>query len=167
MTITSETVRKAAKAAKAYRDQVVAALEVARALGADTSGGGYVADALADGLDRVADAMDGMVPLPVGADKSPLRPEEHVWGEDGREWVVTAIAGDGYGVWIREPRKPEGAAKPARGRWFTHERPDSFERVIRDAIDAGEVTRAAELPTPEDRVRALVARCERLAGELR
>lgn len=167
MDITSETIRRAAKAARAYRDPGDAALEVARALGADTSGGGYVADVLADGLDRVADAMDGMVPLPVGADKSPLRPEEHVWGVDGKEWVVAAIASDGYGVWIREPQKPMGAAKPARSRWFTHERPDSFERVIRDAIDAGEVTRAAELPTPEDRVRALVARCERLAGGAR
>nr|WP_314639764.1 hypothetical protein [uncultured Olsenella sp.] len=167
-TITSDTVRKAAeKARERPGDTAGAVISAAETLGIDTSGFGYLVDALADALVNVADAMDGMVPLLVGADGEPLRPEEHVWGEDGREWVVTAIASDGYDVWIRELGKPKGAAKPARSRWFTHECPDSFERVIRDAIDAGEVTRAAELPTPDDRVRALVARCERLAGGAR
>lgn len=162
MTITSDTVRKAAKAARNNKLETSrAAVEVARGLGADTSGSGYIVDALADALDRVADAMDGMMPLPVGAYGEPLRPEEHVWGGDGREWVVTAIASDGYDVWIRELGKQQGAAKPARSGWFTHERPETWKRIISDAIDLGSWC-------PKNtgcKFDALVARCERLAGE--
>ncbi|WP_072500555.1 hypothetical protein [Olsenella phocaeensis] len=161
-TITSDTIRKAAeKARERPGDTAGAVICAVEMLGIDTSGFGYIVDALADALDRVADAMDGMMPLPVGAYGEPLRPEEHVWGGDGREWVVTAIASDGYDVWIRELGKQQGAAKPARSGWFTHERPETWKRIISDAIDLGSWC-------PKNtgcKFDALVARCERLAGE--
>lgn len=165
MTITSETIRKAAKAARAYRDPGDAALEVARALGVDTSGGGYVVDALADGLDRVADAMDATMPLPVGADGEPIRPGDGVWDEDGTHGVVTSLTvcdgrAEAYVMY------DDGIARECPGR-LAHERPDSFERVIRDAYDLGGWSEEMVGDGPGYSVEDLVARCERLAGELR
>lgn len=166
MTITSETIRKAAKAARNDKLEVGrAALWAARALGVDTSGGGYVADALADGLDRVADAMDGMMPLPVGADGEPIRPGDDVWDEDGTQGVVTSLTvGDGRAE--AYVMYDDGVARECPDR-LTHERPDSFERVVRDAFALGGWSEEMVGDGPDYSVEDLVARCERLAGGAR
>ena len=163
MQVTAGMVRKAAEAARSTHDTGTAALLVGDALSVDMGKSGWLSYALADALGNVADAMDGMVPLPVGADGEPIRPGDGVWDEDGTQGVVTSLTVCD-GCVEAYVRYDDGIVQERPDR-LAHEHPDSFERVVRDAIKAGEVTRAAELPTPEDRVRALVARRERLAGE--
>lgn len=166
MDITSYTVRKAAKVARDGRlDASEAAFEVASVLGADTSGGGYVADALADGLVRVADAMDAMMPLPVGADGEPIRPGDGVWNENGIHGVVTSLTvcngrAEAY------VRYDDGIVQERPDR-LAHERPDSFERVVRDAFALGGWSEEMVGDGPGYSVEDLVARCEHLAGGAR
>ncbi|WP_072500344.1 hypothetical protein [Olsenella phocaeensis] len=166
MTITSETIRKAAQVARDNRLETSdAALEVAMMLGTDTSGGGYVADALADGLVRVADAMDAMMPLPVGADGEPIRPGDGVWDEDGTQGVVTSLTVCD-GCVEAYVRYDDGIVQERPDR-LAHEHPDSFERVVRDAFALGGWSEEMVGDGPGYSVEDLVARCEHLAGGAR
>lgn len=165
MTITSETIRKAARAARKAHDTGAAAFELADASGVDASGSGYISDLLADGLDRVADAMDAMMPLPVGADGEPIRPGEGVWDEDGTQGVVTSLTVCD-GCVEAYVRYDDGIVQERPDR-LAHEHPDSFERVVRDAFALGGWSEEMVGDGPGYSVEDLVARCERLAGELR
>nr|WP_314638696.1 hypothetical protein [uncultured Olsenella sp.] len=161
MTITSGTIRKAAeKARERQGDTAGTVINAVETLGVDTSDYSYIADALADGLDRVADAMDGMVPLPVGADGEPIRVGDVVYAtDDNRLCHVEAV---GRGLVLLDTSF--GDIKML-SESVTHERPDSFERIIRDAYDLGGWSEEMVGDGPDYSVEDLVERCRRLAGE--
>ena len=95
-----------------------------------------------------------VVECPSASDGLPLRIGETVWGQDGKAWRLTAIG----------PTHVFGRAtgskndKRLRPEWLTHERPDSWAAIERDArtIDGA----CTDLMSAAD----LVARCKRLAG---
>lgn len=88
---------------------------------------------------RIA-AIDGEVYVrcPMGKDDRAIRPGETVYGEDGRAWKLKAVgptfcyADEG------------GRSYRLRAEWLTHERPDSWSRLLADLRDAGEGARSVE-----------------------
>jgi hypothetical protein len=70
-----------------------------------------------------------------GKDGLPIRLHEDVWGEDGKKWRIVGI-GERY-VWgEREGTKGQRRLKPE---WLAHEEPDSFERILDDAVNTSPV----------------------------
>lgn len=102
---------------------------------------------------------------------------EHYYGGDGRKWRVLAIApGDQYDVvgvpegvssagWWDYLELPDALAlwKPLRHTWLSVEKPDTWERIIYDAVSAGQ----SPMEVPAHIYHGLVARCKRLAGDTR
>ena len=95
---------------------------------------------------------------PRGRDGEPLQVGEVTYGEDGHAWLLTAV-GPNY-VYAHDPEG--GEDKRLRPKWLTHEAPDSWERLERDAV---RLDLAAWARPPVDISAVdLVARCKRLAG---
>ena len=71
-------------------------------------------------------------PKPVlDRDGVPIEPGDVVWGEDGLDWLVTGFRWDnGYHVVEAAAR---GEVKQLKPGWLTHEEPDSWERLEKDA----------------------------------
>jgi len=121
-------------------------------------------------LDRVLgeqDDRDGWVRLPVDADGEYIHIGDVMeWPDDGKTFEVVGI-GDGWTLFYVE----NGLAEWTRAENKRHHRPDTWERIIRDAIgegmarqrsnDSGECCERAN-PMNND---ALVARCRALAGD--
>ena len=95
---------------------------------------------------------------PRGRDGEPLQVGEVTYGEDGHAWLLTAV-GPSY-VYAHDPEG--GKDKRLRPKWLTHEAPDTWERVARDAakLDLAAWAGARSDTAALD----LVARCKRLAG---
>ena len=91
---------------------------------------------------------------PLASDGRPLRIGETVWGQDGSGFTVEGVGPEF--VWGRA----EGTKthKRLRPEWLTHDAPDSWEAVERDARTIDEC--CTDLMSVAD----LVARCKRLAG---
>ncbi|WP_077597850.1 hypothetical protein [Olsenella urininfantis] len=128
----------------------------------------YTADALAAALTATADTMErDYLPLPVGADGEPLRLGETVFTGGGSELVIDRI------TYYHEGGEPEiGAAPDGSGASvgfdaedLTHERPDSWERIIDDAYNLGGWAEEMVGDGPDYSTTDLVERCRRLAGE--
>ena len=125
-------------------------------------------DACADGwAARCAELLQG----PLAFDRKPLRIGETVWGQDGKQFTV-----DGVGpefVWGRaEGKKTHNRLRPE---WLTHERPDSWAAIERDATTSPAsychvrgIDRDVEWQDMSEGIEAmaldLVARCKKLAG---
>ena len=108
---------------------------------------------------------------PLASDGKPLRIGDTVWGQDGKQFTVEGV-GPKF-VWGRA--EGERTHKRLRPEWLTHERPDSWERVERDATTspvsychARGIDRDVEWQDMSEGIEAmaldLVARCKRLAG---
>ena len=95
-----------------------------------------------------------VVECPTASDGKPLRIGDTVWGQDGKQFTVEGVGPEF--VWGRAEGKK--THKRLRPEWLTHERPDSWERVERDARTIDEC--CTDLMSAAD----LVARCKRLAG---
>ncbi len=138
-------------------------------------------DAMEDLVREVEDERDGLIgkcdywmgrcaelmeprPDPLASDGKPLRIGETVWRQDGRAFTVEGVGPEF--VWGRA----EGRVKHNRllPEWLTHEEPDSWERVERDAatLDGARRSLMREAGFSCDLIHAtdLVARCKRLAG---
>lgn len=107
------------------------------------------------------------VKLLVGKDGWPIALGDYRYGEDGERWRIVGI-GEKY-VWGNQPAK--GGQKRLKPEWLTKECPDSWERIIIDAMDTLAiqycVNRGLEVnPAGENRetkIADLVHRCEKLA----
>ena len=110
------------------------------------------------------------------ADGKPLREGETVWDTNGDELIIGAIEDGGHTVACRYV--DIGDAIPVHGMWspsdLTHERPDSWERLEKDANAAVCVYFGANLKSCDncdhnswkcsyDKARDLVRRCKALA----
>lgn len=92
--------------------------------------------------------------IPLASDGLPLRIGETVWGQDGKCFTVEGVGPEF--VWGRaEEKKTHNRLRPE---WLTHERPDSWAAVERDARVIDEC--CTDLMSVAD----LVARCKLLAG---
>ena len=108
---------------------------------------------------------------PLASDGRPLRIGETVWGQDGKAFTLAGVGPEF--VWgLAEGRRTHKRLRPE---WLTHERPDSWERVERDATTspvsychARGIDRDVEWQDMSEGIEAmaldLVARCKRLAG---
>ena len=106
---------------------------------------------------QLAEAMLGRVPpaeCPPDSNGEPIFVGDTVYGQDGKCFKVTAT-GPSHVFGRAGASKNDKRLRPE---WLTHERPDSWEAVERDArtIDAC----CTDLMSAAD----LVARCKRLAG---
>ena len=127
---------------------------------------------------RIANQLTHRAPV-LAADGKPLREGETVWDENGDELVIGALEDGGHTVTCRYV--DVGDAIPVHGMWspsdLTHERPDSWERLEKDATlapldyvdkydielydrEAGEDEIAAPYAMAQD----LVRRAKKLAG---
>ena len=100
-------------------------------------------------------------------DGKPIKLGDTVWGEDGKKWYIDAI-GDKY-VWGRGQHPTQKRLKP---QWLTHTEPDSWERILADAMGKSVAKYCAERGLNERvpiesfykvMVTDLVRRCEALA----
>ena len=106
------------------------------------------------------------VRLLTAKDGKPIELGDAVYGEDGKKWYIDAI-GDRY-VWGRGQHPTQKRLKPE---WLTHEEPDSWERILADAMSADCVRYCCDRKLDVDGVVAfhpamisdLVRRCEALA----
>ena len=107
------------------------------------------------------------VKLLTAKDGKPIELGDAVYGEDGIRYTITGI-GDEY-VWGRKDgHKGDKRLKPE---WLTHTEPDSFERILEDAMDTMAIQYCSSRglavnPAGENRetkVADLVRRCEALA----
>lgn len=69
-----------------------------------------------------------------GRDGKAIRPGDHVYGQDGREWVVDGIGGDPYDVVGHEPSGGRDHMQPLKSAWLTHERPKMTRRQVADRL---------------------------------
>ena len=119
-------------------------------------------------LSHLADRIDAeMVELPNDADGRPYstsRDDECVWDNDGNEYCVDRLEYTGGDApWdVVATNAKTGYQDAYTPDWFTHERPDSFERIAQELdawCDEVDVDRdACGVP------RALAGRIRRLAG---
>ena len=110
------------------------------------------------------------VRLLTGKDGLPIRLHEDVWGEDGKRWRIVGI-GERY-VWGQRIEK--SVQKRLKPEWLAHEEPDSFERILDDAMAEHPITYCRErgIANESDGIAGfhfafkadLVRRCENLAG---
>lgn len=108
------------------------------------------------------------VKLLTGKDGWPIALGDVRYGEDGKLWRIVAI-GEKY-VW-GEPDS-ENVQKRLRPEWLAKERPDSWERIILDAMDTMAIqycgNRGLEVKLAGDnretKIADLVRRCENMAG---
>ena len=106
------------------------------------------------------------VRLLTAKDGKPIKLGDTVWGEDGKKWRIDAI-GEKY-VWGRGQHPTQKRLKPE---WLTHTEPDSWERILEDAMDTMAIQYCSSRglavnPAGENRetkVADLVRRCEALA----
>ena len=105
------------------------------------------------------------VRLLTAKDGKPIKLGDTVWGEDGVRYTITGI-GDEY-VWGRKDgHKGDKRLKPE---WLTHTEPDSFERIIDDAMSTDSLRYYLQHDLPATRsfdaamMADLVRRCEALA----
>ena len=96
-------------------------------------------------------------PQLIAKDGQPIIVGETLIGEDGKAWEIART--DGEFAWTADDEKR------LRPEWLTHEEPDSFERIIEDAIrgDGGSygcLSERIEAIAP-----SLVERCEKLLKE--
>ena len=107
------------------------------------------------------------VRLLTAKDGKPIKLGDTVYGEDGIRYTITGI-GDEY-VWGRkDDRKGDKRLKPE---WLTHTEPDSWERIIDDAMstDSLQYCLQHDLPSGDGFYMAMMAdlvrRCEALAAQ--
>lgn len=114
-----------------------------------------------DFLRAIADAWEGgWMERPVGADGRAVHIGEEVFvdGEGPYEVVGLHI---GRGGWdVRFYVGGNGGWNAASAAFVTHDRPDNWKRVLRDAMALGFLDGGTEADLSD-----LVGRCERLAGE--
>lgn len=67
---------------------------------------------------------------PTGSDAKTVKPGDHVYGQDGREWVVDGIGGDPYDVVGHEPSGSRDHMQPLKSAWLTHERPQMTRKQV-------------------------------------
>lgn len=70
-------------------------------------------------------------PPVLGKDGKAIEPGEVVWGEDGLNWLVTAIRWDNLPYVVEATAL--GEVKQLKPGWLTHEAPDSWQRLEEDA----------------------------------
>lgn len=133
--------------------------DICEALGICVSDEGTVE--LREFLRAVADAWEGgWMERPVGADGRPVRIGEEVSVDGEGPFMVEGLAigtNDGWDV-MYETDESYCAVLVSH---VTHDRPDSWERVLRDAMALGFRDGGTEADLSD-----LVGRCERLAGEV-
>lgn len=106
---------------------------------------------------RCSEQMSGPS-APLASDGRPLRIGETVWGQDGKAFAVAGVGPEF--VWGRaEGRKTHKRLRPE---WLTHERPDSWAAVERDAVSLDKAQYAHY--DAFFNAAGLVARCKKLAG---
>ena len=135
------------------------------------------------------DVMSGLVVGPytkvrrpplIAKDGKPIETGQTLYGEDGKAWEIARIAG-GF-AWAKDGQDD----KRLRPEWLTHEQPDSWERIEKDArkpmttywgcegVNCGLCSATVDGETPYERYNVascsqaasieLVARCKSLAG---
>lgn len=113
-----------------------------------------------DFLRAIADAWEGgWMERPVGADGRPVRIGEDVFVDGEGPCAVEGLYLGTYGGWDVRYETPDGTRMTSVA-YVTHERPDSWERVLRDAMALGFRDGGTEADLSD-----LVGRCERLAGD--
>ena len=110
-----------------------------------------------DALDMLEEELDDYVGLPKDANEASVSPGDHIHlrhnGED-RRVVSMTLCEDG--TWLVHCDSGGGFEMPASKEYVTHAEPDTFGRIIGDALTMPVHDKAA--------IAELVARCERLAG---
>lgn len=93
-------------------------------------------------LYALADRIDAeMVELPKDKDGKPIRVGETVYGKDGKAWCVRGVTIGEMSEALRytiSVTSDTGGWRHIRHEWFTHERPDSLERIA-DEIEESDV----------------------------
>lgn len=114
------------------------------------------------------DGFTQRVKLLTDKDGCPIALGDYRYGEDGKRWRIVGI-GERY-VWGN--RAPEGGQKRLKPGWLTKEKPDTWERILCDAMYTTPIQYCSSrglpaIPAVEDRetkVADLVRRCKKLAG---
>ncbi len=115
-----------------------------------------------DFLRAIADAWEGgWMKRPVGADGRPVHIGKKVFVDGEGPYEVVGLYLGHCGGWEVRYETTDGACMVSVG-CVTHDRPDSWERVLRDAMALGFRDGGTEADLSD-----LVGRCERLAGESR
>lgn len=71
---------------------------------------------------------NGIYVCPIGRDGKFIRPGETLYGNDGKAWMIRAVGP----TYCYADEAEAGRSVRLRGEWLTHERPDSWERLLAD-----------------------------------
>lgn len=121
-----------------------------------TPNSGQVKDKALRIADRIDAAMEDYIELPKDADGMPIRIGDKMLLFNGRTAKVYAIGVGLFMVWNPDDRHFDAYLANA----LHHAQPDSWERIIADAVGNGFTD-----PDNTEYQRKLVERCKRLAGE--
>lgn len=109
------------------------------------------------------------VELPTDKDGNQLYIGSTIYDKDGTLYYVQGVSTEKRNVFLSKFGEGKDCAKPYCSQDFTKERPDSWERIIKDAFMEGVdfITADDEEPTlkPGCSKDELIARCRKLAGE--
>lgn len=129
------------------------------------TGGGYLCPMVAI-LEAIADSIEQhYVELPTDKDGNQLYINSTVYDKDGDIYHVQGLSSDKFNLMLSKPNEGKELAKLYRSSDFTITKPDSWRRIIEDAIEHGFSDRS-ECSEPADETAAqLIDRCRKLAGE--
>lgn len=121
---------------------------------------------LSNMLEGIADSIEKYyVELPTDKDGKQLYIGSAVYDKDGNIYHVQGLSDDKFNLMLSRANEGKALAKLYRSSDFTITKPDSWEQIIRDAIEHGFSDRS-ECSEPADETAAqLIARCRKLAGE--
>lgn len=132
-------------------------------------------------LKSIADSIERYyIELPTDKDGNLLRIGQFVYAKDGTAYFVHGFSSGRRNVFLSKIERNYGAggkasAKPYDSKEFTLVKPDSWERIVKDATwlgirysDAigGDSDVGALIDQTQDEEQQLIARCRKLAGEV-
>lgn len=173
--ITPELLRECAK--KYHKSSTPSVAVVERDLGVEHR---YI-ELLSNILEGIADSVEKYyVETPVDKDGNLLRIGQFVYAKDGTAYFVHGFSSGRRNVFLSKIGRNYGAggkasAKPYDSKEFTLVKPDSWERIVKDATwlgirysDAigGDSDVGALIDQTQDEEQQLIARCRKLAGEV-
>lgn len=127
---------------------------------------GAIADSIDEHyVDKYATLGGRYIELPTTKDGEHIYIGDTVYDKDGTLYYVQGVSGGKRNVFLSKFGEGKDCVKPYCSQDFTKTKPDSWERIIEDAIEHGFSDRS-ECSEPTDETAAqLIDRCLKLAGE--
>lgn len=120
---------------------------------------------LNDIADRIDAAVDGMVELHKDADGVPIRVGDRLTNKHHKGTFTVVAIGGGINMHVVYFKNDDGSLAFHYANECHHCKPDTWEKIIEDAIVSGKISSGYLEVRYTAAFRSLVARCKELAGD--